>query len=86
MLSQPARAVWIEIGRCKDRGCDGKKSQPARAVWIEMSVRDAMPDLMSSQPARAVWIEIVRSNYYQCKPHRHSLRGLCGLKLPGGPH
>ena len=34
-MSQPARAVWIEISSLKSGWAHGK-SQPARAVWIEI--------------------------------------------------
>ena len=37
-LSQPARAVWIEI-TVKLWDCIQALSQPARAVWIEISHR-----------------------------------------------
>ena len=33
--SQPARAVWIEIGRTVQKSAT-MVSQPARAVWIEI--------------------------------------------------
>ena len=35
-LSQPARAVWIEINPVGLNAVDAK-SQPARAVWIEIN-------------------------------------------------
>ena len=58
-LSQPARAVWIEIFI---RSSQELKlvSQPARAVWIEIVSGDMAGSCgRMSQPARAVWIEIV---------------------------
>ena len=56
-MSQPARAVWIEMLIFMHLR-DGW-SQPARAVWIEIIVDSKMvSDVVSSQPARAVWIEI----------------------------
>ena len=57
-LSQPARAVWIEIGVFNGKTLT-IASQPARAVWIEilrLLLRTSVGD--TSQPARAVWIEI----------------------------
>ena len=38
--------------------------------------------MTASQPARAVWIEITTSINPLSWIMRHSLRGLCGLKLP----
>ena len=35
-----------------------------------------------SQPARAVWIEIFNPLVTAEMERSHSLRGLCGLKLP----
>ena len=40
-MSQPARAVWIEILASSSLYPDGIWSQPARAVWIEMSEEPA---------------------------------------------
>ena len=56
-MSQPARAVWIEILRAY---LDDTflTSQPARAVWIEINGTTTAEGFGSSQPARAVWIEI----------------------------
>ena len=57
-LSQPARAVWIEINMSSESG-NYYPSQPARAVWIEiMKSLTCLGKTISSQPARAVWIEI----------------------------
>ena len=60
-LSQPARAVWIEIAYIL-LVVFIDLSQPARAVWIEITV--AAPLIVApaaSQPARAVWIEMAPS-------------------------
>ena len=40
-MSQPARAVWIEIVGTVGIGL-AKSSQPARAVWIEIVVVDGV--------------------------------------------
>ena len=37
VMSQPARAVWIEI-LCLNSSENMNLSQPARAVWIEIEV------------------------------------------------
>ena len=59
-MSQPARAVWIEIVSPQRSTKYGRPSQPARAVWIEiMVVLTLLCPRTASQPARAVWIEIV---------------------------
>ena len=57
-MSQPARAVWIEIaGRVVISSIF--TSQPARAVWIEIWMQTHLRfKPLESQPARAVWIEI----------------------------
>ena len=56
-MSQPARAVWIEITYLQ--GFKKKLlSQPARAVWIEILQQEYAGTAARSQPARAVWIEI----------------------------
>ena len=57
-MSQPARAVWIEI---ISEFLDGvfDLSQPARAVWIEIRLMIVLYLSSPSQPARAVWIEII---------------------------
>ena len=80
-VSQPARAVWIEIMVVLTLLCPRTASQPARAVWIEIVgfPMHALPIGMS-QPARAVWIEIPWKQEKDCPLIRHSLRGLCGLK------
>ena len=57
-------------------------SQPARAVWIEIHVSGMFLMESESQPARAVWIEISFIWYALIAGGCHSLRGLCGLKLP----
>ena len=80
--SQPARAVWIEISGDGYAGGSDGRSQPARAVWIEISIMKAPPYSKWSQPARAVWIEIFYQGVWLPQLCRHSLRGLCGLKLP----
>ena len=63
-MSQPARAVWIEIimvyiSRHRIM------SQPARAVWIEIDISSSIPLYVKSQPARAVWIEIHHAGHQQ---------------------
>ena len=57
MVSQPARAVWIEIRKCLVLWPQFL-SQPARAVWIEIGMALVIHLYLTSQPARAVWIEI----------------------------
>ena len=57
-MSQPARAVWIEILTVTPIDTTGL-SQPARAVWIEIFVFGLIVGFIVSQPARAVWIEII---------------------------
>ncbi len=81
LLSQPARAVWIEIvmmiilpvlgGRHSLRGLCGLK------LLSLISCTQSRP----SQPARAVWIEIPSDAAYTDVDLCHSLRGLCGLKF-----
>ena len=56
-MSQPARAVWIEILSTIFHSREAA-SQPARAVWIEIAKCNAAGIGKGSQPARAVWIEI----------------------------
>ena len=56
-VSQPARAVWIEINMCLTAPVNNA-SQPARAVWIEICSLSNLRRQRPSQPARAVWIEI----------------------------
>ena len=80
-MSQPARAVWIEI-QYPSQASSFLPSQPARAVWIEILLLHELSNSYGSQPARAVWIEIPIPDgrvYPSCS---HSLRGLCGLKFP----
>ena len=79
-MSQPARAVWIEID-CPIIDTLIMPSQPARAVWIEISPPTMMIPSLLSQPARAVWIEILMLLQNDFKTMGHSLRGLCGLKF-----
>ena len=51
LLSQPAKAVWIEI---PERGGDSvkKKSQPAKAVWIEIPSTVEITKLLLSHSLR----------------------------------
>ncbi len=85
-LSQPARAVWIEIRFWKNVSFPSW-SQPARAVWIEIDQRRKIYATVKSQPARAVWIEIYKNAWMSSCRNSHSLRGLCGLKydIVAGP-
>ena len=81
-MSQPARAVWIEISSLKSGWAHGK-SQPARAVWIEI------PYIKTNCHVRIVtacegcvdWNSTFLAKYFG--KTGHSLRGLCGLKLYG---
>ena len=79
-LSQPARAVWIEILSLRVICLAIIPSQPARAVWIEIWAKANTLSTVLSQPARAVWIEITCQSACMRFQGCHSLRGLCGLK------
>ena len=51
-------------------------------MWIEIGVAGSrLKKKRQSQSARTVWIEIGPYRLYMPYPYRHSLRGLCGLKL-----
>ena len=125
-LSQPARAVWIEMkdwtacnktaychslrGLCglkferivpKDclqchslRGLCGLKCKIVVSVKHDVTVTacegcvdwnicigQCLFSSVMSQPARAVWIEMSICSNISWNMARHSLRGLCGLKL-----
>ena len=80
-VSQPARAVWIEI-LCEFVGVNEvEKSQPARAVWIEIGILYPEVDKSSGHSLRGL---CGLKSYGYISPEvsneRHSLRGLCGLK------
>ena len=60
-VSQPARAVWIEIVTLPPTVVS-LSSQPARAVWIEIPKTSSRKKTAMSQPARAVWIEIIQTD------------------------
>ncbi len=60
-VSQPARAVGIEIILSLISVWVAVTSQPARAVGIEIKARWAAPSTARSQPARAVGIEISKA-------------------------
>ena len=63
IVSQPAKAVWIEIP-CLSRLWSGRyRSQPAKAVWIEIREAGGRSKYERSQPAKAVWIEMAAIIY-----------------------
>ena len=78
--SQPARAVWIEIYTSLRRQRPTPASQPARAVWIEMFSIPANSEyrIVTACEGCVDWNPYLSRHYLVI--HRHSLRGLCGLK------
>ncbi len=80
VLSQPARAVWIEIYPSNDLYPSYDRHSLRGLCGLKYQFRLGRRLHMLSQPARAVWIEIDNVNPFISYCLSHSLRGLCGLK------
>ena len=78
-MSQPARAVWIEIYMplCVYTMF---ASQPARAVWIEIPTTQVGRSSAISHSLRGLCGLKYRNWHIFNAFSSHSLRGLCGLK------
>ena len=80
-MSQPARAVWIEIGASQGYIIQGCSHSLRGLCGLKYHAMDAPTGPRTSQPARAVWIEIQGLGVEPAWSMGHSLRGLCGLKF-----
>ena len=58
MLSQPARAVWIEIANTGGGGGGGGSHSLRGLCGLKWCYNKKPSTDITSQPARAVWIEI----------------------------
>ena len=79
-VSQPARAVWIEILQHMDRNSKNEGHSLRGLCGLKCVCAVCLRCCPMSQPARAVWIEISAGEKERLKQVCHSLRGLCGLK------
>ena len=79
-LSQPARAVWIEIWSSFAPSGVLKSHSLRGLCGLKYRISDGNDSDIRSQPARAVWIEIFTGDRINGYIIGHSLRGLCGLK------
>ena len=81
IVSQPARAVWIEIPSVPAPALSWPWSQPARAVWIEIMTGAFLFREQVCHSLRGLCGLKLSHHWDRGLPPGHSLRGLCGLKF-----
>ena len=64
-MSQPARAVWIEIRKEKGNSMDGRRHSLRGLCGLKLEELQELGPKAASQPARAVWIEILDFHFQQ---------------------
>ena len=64
-MSQPARAVWIEINPTLLKNQPLRRHSLRGLCGLKLNVIAIISDNSLSQPARAVWIEICNVNVIQ---------------------